>query len=63
MEECAHTITSNGEHVTLKTGAFPHVKIREWTIDCYLKNGKVLLRCPERDYTLEVTREDIEGKS
>ncbi len=59
MEECTYPITKDGERVTLKAGAFPHVKIREWTIACYLENGKILLRCPEKKYTLEVTTDDI----
>ncbi len=63
MGECAYPDPREGQRVTLKAGAFSHVKIREWTILCHLKNGKILLRCLEKKYTLEVTSEDIENKS
>jgi hypothetical protein len=62
MEECAYGVTREGERVTLKAGAFPQIKIRYWMIACHLKNGKILLRNPKRNYTLEVTPGDIEGE-
>ncbi len=48
-----------GDRVMLRPGTWPAVKIREWFVE-QLENGKVLLRCPERKYTLQVIWEDIE---
>ena len=48
--------------VHLKEGLFPYVKIRDWIIQEILANGHLLLRCKEKNYTLEVLREDVEVK-
>lgn len=49
-----------GQSVKLKPDAFPHVKLREWVIEKYLPNGKILLKYLGKTYTLEVIPEDIE---
>ncbi len=47
--------------VKLKPGTFPPVKVREWIVEEYIPNGKILLRCPDyRNYTLSVIPEHIE---
>ena len=59
MDECVEVFQAGAKYVRLKENTLPRVKIREWTIDCVLKNGKLLLRCPEGKYTLEVMPEDV----
>ncbi len=49
-----------GKRVRLKEGTFPHVKIREWVVDQYLPNGKIILKLPDKNYTLDVMPGDIE---
>ncbi len=49
-----------GQKVTLKPEVLPNVIIREWIIDEHLSNGKIVLKRPDRNYTLEVMPDDIE---
>ncbi len=49
-----------GQQVKLKTEVLSRVIIREWIVDQYLSNGKILLKRTDRHYTLEVNPEDIE---
>jgi hypothetical protein len=58
MEECA--FKGKGKRVRLRANVFPHVKIRDWIIGCHLKSGNILLKYPDKNYTLEVIPEDIE---
>lgn len=48
------------EWVNLKPGSLPYVKIRKWYI-IKIEKDKILLRCKEEKYTLEVSPEDIEN--
>lgn len=46
--------------VHLKDNTFPHVKIRDWIIKEILENGNLLLGLKDKNYTLEVLKEDVE---
>ena len=48
--------------VRLKDEIFPHVKIRDWIIKEIFGNGHLLLGLKDKNYTLEVRKEDVEVK-
>ncbi len=51
-----------GHPVTLKIGFPRHLKMKNWFVDQYLPNEKILIRCKDENATLEVTIKDINWK-
>ena len=52
-------VYKKGDWVILKQGKLPGVKIRRWYVKAF-EEKKILLRCHEDKYTLEVAPSDIE---
>ncbi len=61
MKNYAHAdLPATGQKVKIKPEVLPHLIIREWIVDRHLSNGKILLKRPDRNYTLEVNPDDLE---
>lgn len=44
----------------MKKGTYPRVRIREWVVKEREENGKFLLICKSKGYTLQVDPKDME---